>query len=114
MQMLRPHENRYGSVKLDNSFANFRHRNSMANQRYPEAERWHSPLSNDYEPGYIDPEERTLQPLENPFGPNVLATSQEQSVTYVSGPDSYLCVRNELLPMCPGMDNHANGAEGGA
>ena len=26
----------------------------------------------DYDPGYIDLEEKTLQPLDNPFGPKVL------------------------------------------
>ena len=41
----------------------------------------------DYDLGYIDLEERTLQPLENPFGPKVLPMSQEQSVSHVSGPD---------------------------
>ena len=39
----------------------------------------------DYDLGYIDLEEKTLQPLENPVGP--------KSVTYVSG--------NVLLPMSP-------------
>ncbi len=34
----------------------------------------------DYDLGYIDLEERSLQPLEKPFGP--------KSVTYVSGSDS--------------------------
>ena len=29
----------------------------------------------DYDLGYIDLEEKTLQPLENPFGPKVLPTS---------------------------------------
>jgi hypothetical protein len=29
----------------------------------------------DYDLGYIDLEERTLQPLENPFGPKVLPMS---------------------------------------
>ena len=42
----------------------------------------------DYDLGYIDLEEKTLQPLENPFGPRVLPMSLEQSVTYVSGPDT--------------------------
>jgi len=41
----------------------------------------------DYDLGYIDLEEKTLQPLENPFGPKVLPMSQEQSVTHVSGLD---------------------------
>jgi len=29
----------------------------------------------DYDLGYIDLEQKTLQPLENPFGPKVLPTS---------------------------------------
>jgi hypothetical protein len=37
--------------------------------------------------GYIDLDEKLLQPIENPFGPKVLPMSQEQSVTHVSGPD---------------------------
>src|SRR5947209_8358940 len=37
-----------------------------------------------YDLGYIDLEEKTLQPLQNP-----------------SGQKSYLCLRNNLLPMCP-------------
>ena len=41
----------------------------------------------DYDLGYIDLEEKTLQPLDNPFGAKVLPMSQEQSVTHVSGPD---------------------------
>ncbi len=40
----------------------------------------------EYDLGYIDLEEKTLQPLENPFGP--------KSVTYVSGTFCYLCPRN--------------------
>ena len=43
-----------------------------------------------YDLGYIDLEEKTLQPLNNPFGPKVLPMSQERSVTYVSGPDNIL------------------------
>ncbi len=39
----------------------------------------------DYDLGYIDLEEKTLQPLNNPFGPKVLPM-----------------LRNDLLPMCPG------------
>jgi len=38
----------------------------------------------DYDLGYIDLEEKTLQPLENPFGPRC-----------------NLCLRNVLLPMSP-------------
>src|SRR5437899_3176709 len=43
----------------------------------------------DYDLGYIDLEERTLPPLENPFGPKMLPK----------------CVRNTLLPMCPVRTN---------
>ena len=39
----------------------------------------------DYDLGYIDLEERTLQPLNNPFGPKVQSMSQERSVRDVSG-----------------------------
>ncbi len=42
----------------------------------------------DYDLGYIDLEEKTLQPLNNPFGPKVLPVSKEHSVTHVSGPDN--------------------------
>ena len=38
-----------------------------------------------YDLGYIDLEEKTLQPLNNPFGPRV--------VTYVLGTFCYLCLR---------------------
>ncbi len=41
----------------------------------------------DYDLGYIDLEEKTLQPLDNPFGPKVLPMQPVRSVTYVSGPD---------------------------
>src|SRR5579884_362244 len=43
----------------------------------------------DYDLGYIDLEEKTLQPLQNPFGP--------KSVTYVSRTFCYLCLRNGHL-----------------
>jgi hypothetical protein len=42
----------------------------------------------DYDLGYVDLEEKNLQPLDNPFGPKVLPMSQEESVTYVSGMDT--------------------------
>jgi hypothetical protein len=41
----------------------------------------------DYDLGYIDLDEKLLQPIENHFGPKVLSMSQEQSVTHVSRPD---------------------------
>src|SRR6266478_1468004 len=40
-----------------------------------------------YDLGYIDLEEKTLQPLDNPFGPKVSPMSPVRSVTYVSGPN---------------------------
>ena len=40
----------------------------------------------DYDLGYIDLEEKTLQPLDNPF--------RAKSVTYVLGTKCYLCVRS--------------------
>jgi transposase InsO family protein len=39
----------------------------------------------DYDLGYIDLEEKTLQPLDNPFGPRVEAMSSERSVKDLSG-----------------------------
>jgi hypothetical protein len=44
----------------------------------------------DYDLGYIDLEERTLQPLDNPFWPKI--------VTYVTGTFCYLCVRAGQIP----------------
>ena len=41
-----------------------------------------------YDLGYIDLEQKTLQPLDNPFGPRLLPMSYVLSVTYVSGPDT--------------------------
>jgi hypothetical protein len=43
-----------------------------------------------YDLGYIDLEQRTLQRLDNPFGPRLLPMSEVQSVTHVSGSDT-LC-----------------------
>ena len=40
-----------------------------------------------YDLGYINLEQRTLQTIDNPFGPGVSPMSQVQSVTYVSGSD---------------------------
>ena len=40
----------------------------------------------DYDLGYFDLETRVLEPLENPFGPQVLPMSQIRCV-HVSGPD---------------------------
>jgi transposase InsO family protein len=41
----------------------------------------------EYDLGYIDLEEKTLQLLDSPFGPRVSPMSWEQSVTCVFGPD---------------------------
>jgi hypothetical protein len=41
-----------------------------------------------YDLGYIDLEQKTLQPLDNPFGPRLSPMSWEQFVTYVSGLDT--------------------------
>ena len=43
----------------------------------------------DYDLGYIDLEEKTLQPLDNPFAPRVSPVSPERSVTHVSGTDTF-------------------------
>src|SRR3989440_1076086 len=41
-----------------------------------------------YDLGYFDLEQKTLQPLDNPFGPRLSPMSQVRSVTHVSGPDT--------------------------
>ncbi len=41
-----------------------------------------------YDLGYIDLEQKTLQPIDNPFGPRLSPMSQVRSVTHVSGPDN--------------------------
>ena len=38
-----------------------------------------------YDLGYIDLEQKTLQPIDNPFGPGLSPMSLVQSVTHVSG-----------------------------
>jgi hypothetical protein len=49
-----------------------------------------------YDLGYVDLEEKCLQPLENPFGPlKVSPMCPEQSVTRVSGTDR---VRSQRKP----------------
>ena len=40
-----------------------------------------------YDLGFIDLEQKTLQPLDNPFGPRLSPMSQVRSVTHVSGLD---------------------------
>ena len=40
-----------------------------------------------YDLGYLDLEQRTLQPLDNPFGTRLSPISEVRSVTYVSGLD---------------------------
>jgi hypothetical protein len=51
----------------------------------------------DYDPGYIDLEEKTLQPLHNPFGPKVYPMSPERSVTCVSGTDKEVVGRGDRI-----------------
>jgi hypothetical protein len=41
----------------------------------------------DYDLGFIDLEQRTLQPLNNPLGPRLSPMSQVRFVIYVSGRD---------------------------
>ena len=41
-----------------------------------------------YDLGFFDLERKTLQPLDNPFGPRLLAMSQVRSVTHRSGLDT--------------------------
>ena len=41
----------------------------------------------DYDPGYIDLEQRTLQTIDNPFGTRLSPMSLVRSVTHVSGTD---------------------------
>lgn len=41
-----------------------------------------------YDLELIDLEQKTLQPLDNPFGPRLSPMSQVRSVTPVSGPDN--------------------------
>ena len=41
-----------------------------------------------YDLGFIDLEQKTLQPLDNPFGPRLSPMSWVRSVTYLSGPDT--------------------------
>jgi hypothetical protein len=44
-----------------------------------------------YDLGFIDSERKTLQPLDNPFGPGLSPMSQVRSVTHLSGPDRQAC-----------------------
>ena len=41
-----------------------------------------------YDLGYFDLEQKTLQPLDNPFGMRLSPMSYAPGVTYVSGPDT--------------------------
>ena len=41
-----------------------------------------------YDLGYIDLEQKPLQPLDNPFGPRLSPISSVRSVTHVSGSDN--------------------------
>ena len=42
-----------------------------------------------YDLGYFDLEQKTLQPLDNPFGTRLSPMSQVRPVTHVSGPDKF-------------------------
>ena len=53
----------------------------------------------DYDLGYIDLEERTLQPLDNPFGPKVLPMCSVRSVKDVFG--LYICAMAEREGLKP-------------
>jgi hypothetical protein len=41
-----------------------------------------------YDRGFVDPEQKTLQPLDSPFGPRLPPMSYVRNVTYLSGPDT--------------------------
>jgi hypothetical protein len=47
--------------------------------------------------GYFDLEQKTLQPLDNPFGTRLSPMSQVRPVTYVFGPDRYRNGRSERI-----------------
>jgi hypothetical protein len=53
-----------------------------------------------YDLGYFDLEQKTLQPLDNPFGIRLSPMSWVRSVTLVSGPDTLMLVRKSK-PHCP-------------
>jgi hypothetical protein len=54
--------------------------------------------------GYFDLEQRTLQPLDNPFGTRLSPMSQVRSVTHVFGLDRVKMVAGEgLEPPTPGL-----------
>ncbi len=48
-----------------------------------------------YDLGYIDLEQKTLQPLDNPFGPRLSPMSQVRPVTYLSGPYRHVLAERE-------------------
>ena len=57
-----------------------------------------------YDLGYFDDETCRLEPLHNPFGP--------KSVTYISGMNRYLCVRNGPRSWwCPGAESNHRHAD---
>jgi len=51
-----------------------------------------------YDLGYFDLEQKTPQPLDNPFGPRLSPMSWVRSVTHVSGAGQWQC-------WCPGRDH---------
>ena len=50
-----------------------------------------------YDLGYFDLEQKTLQLLDNPFGPRLSPMSQVRSVTEISGPDKGSLAEGEEL-----------------
>jgi len=56
----------------------------------------------DYDLGYIDLEEKTLQPLHNPFGPRVYAGSDGRRNTFQSVDWTALPIGE---PLCPAVLN---------
>jgi len=63
-----------------------------------------------YDLGYIDLEQRTLQTIDNPFGTTLSPMSQVRSVTHVSGPDTVrytFTVRDSHPLLLAGLPAHS-------
>ncbi len=56
--------------------------------------------------GYIDLQEKTLHPLDNPFGPKVQSMSQKRSVKDVSGPFSKILAERVGFEPTVGVNLH--------
>jgi hypothetical protein len=54
-----------------------------------------------YHLGYIDLAQKTLQPLDNPFGPGLSPMSEVRSVPHVPGPDKCDLAEGEELSSNP-------------